>query len=384
MLHVVRQLLFLYFAIQLQLFRQVLSGRSEVDDKYIFQNKQYSKKDGQFFPQPATDQFDSGLLATLDDCMRDYIECRVESHLVTLKVENYVLSVVGLRDLFYDGGRATNAKQVWASFYLNVFRQLEYETEFMNYLSDESNKRLKMGAFVSDKENMESNILNVFVACLLKHEFHHSGSIYSAASGMGTVQYFSNLDDTSSRLPDGRIRDLDDFVEAYMKFRINGHNIIQRVEQLIDNVETSQKNRSPWLQYYLTVLNGIESHGPGFIRDERKRVLARTKQHNYKYKITKRQHENHLRILNTVDSLAQEPKHKVRQELRNIENNYFYNNKRLIFLIIFCISFSAWLILSIRDCIYEHGNKSLNSPSRRKRSTAKPSSPRKKSQRKQQ
>ena len=224
----------------------------------------------------------------------------------------------------------------------------------------------------------------MFVACLLKHEFHHSGSIYSTGSGMGTVQYLSNLDGISPRLPEGRIRHLDNFVEAYMNFRINGHNIIQRVEQLLDNVETSQKKRSPWLQYYLTVLNGIESHGPGFIRDERKRVLARTKQHNYKYKITKKQHENHLRILNTLDSLAQEPKYKVKQELRNIENNYFYNNKRLIFLIIFCISFSAWLILSIRDCIYDHGNKSLNSPSRRKRSTAKPSSPRKKSQRKQQ
>ena len=49
-----------------------------------------------------------------------------------------------------------------------------------------------MGAFASDKENMESNILNMFVACLLKHEFHHSGSIYSAGSGMGTVQYLNN------------------------------------------------------------------------------------------------------------------------------------------------------------------------------------------------
>ena len=144
----------------------------------------------------------------------------------------------------------------------------------MNYLSDESNKRLKMGAFASDKENMESNILNMFVACLLKHEFHHSGSIYSTGSGMGTVQYLNNLDDISSRLPEGRIRHLDNFVEAYMKLRIKGHNIISRVEHLIDNVEISHKQKSPWLQYYLTVLNGIESNGPGFIRDERKRLLA--------------------------------------------------------------------------------------------------------------
>ena len=101
---------FLYFAVQLQLFTQVFSGRSEVDSKYIFQqNKQRSKRDGQFFPQPATEEVDSNLLVALDDCLRDYIECRVESHLVTLKVENYVLSVVGLRDLFYDGGRATSA-----------------------------------------------------------------------------------------------------------------------------------------------------------------------------------------------------------------------------------------------------------------------------------
>ena len=376
---------FLYFAVQLQLFRQVFSGRSEVDSKYIFQqNKQRSKRDEQFFPQPATDEVDSNLLVALDDCLRDYIECRVESHLVTLKVENYVLSVVGLRDLFYDGGRATSAKQMWASFYLNVFRQLEYETEFMNYLSDESNKRLKMGAFASDKENMERNILNMFVACLLKHEFHHSGSIYSTGSGMGTVQYLSNLDGISPRLPEGRIRHLDNFVEAYMKLRIKGHTIISRVEQLIDNVEISHKQKSPWLQYYLTVLNGIESNGPGFIRDERKRLLARTKQYNYKYKITKRQHENHLRILNTVDSLAQEPKLKITQELKSIENNYFYNNKRLIFLIIFCIAFSAWLTLTIKDCIQDHANKSLLSPGRRKKRTAKPQSPRKRSQRKQQ
>ena len=129
---------------------------------------------------------------------------------------------------------------------------------------------------------------------------------------MGTVQYLSNLDGISPRLPEGRIRHLDNFVEAYMKLRIKGHTIISRVEQLIDNVEISHKQKSPWLQYYLTVLNGIESNGPGFIRDER-RLLARTKQYNYKYKITKRQHENHLRILNTVDSLAQNQNLRLRR-----------------------------------------------------------------------
>ena len=106
----------------------------------------------------------------------------MESHLITLKVENYALTVVGLRDLFYDGGKEKSTLQISASFYLTIFRQLEYETEFMNYLSDETNKRLMLGAFASDTENIENNILNIFVTCLLKNEFHHSGNIYSATN----------------------------------------------------------------------------------------------------------------------------------------------------------------------------------------------------------
>ena len=46
----------------------------------------------------------------------------------------------------------------------------------MNYLSDESNKRLKMGAFASDKENMERNIL----VCLLR-AYLNTSSITLAA-----------------------------------------------------------------------------------------------------------------------------------------------------------------------------------------------------------
>ena len=146
-------------------------------NKFIFNNNNNGPikyiPDDFFFPSQITQknkEDGESITAVLDDCLKEYVQCRVESHLITLKVENYALTVVGLRDLFYDGGKEKNTLQISASFYLTIFRQLEYETEFMNYLSDETNKRLMLGAFASDTENIENNILNIFVTCLLKNE----------------------------------------------------------------------------------------------------------------------------------------------------------------------------------------------------------------------
>merc|ERR1712139_275728 len=172
-----------------------------------------------------------------------------------------------------------------------------------------------LGAFASDTENIENNILNIFVTCLLKNEFHHSGNIYSATNNDN--YYYDNDVEGSGRkkhqrqyhrIPEGRILELDQYVENYMKLRIKGH--------------------------YIMALNGIESNGPRFIASERNRLYARKKQYNYKYKITKIHHEKQLNILNTLNSLVQEPNVEVRKELTEMQNNYFYNNKRVIYLII--------------------------------------------------
>ena len=354
-------------------------------NKFIFNNNNNGPikyiPDDFFFPSQITQknkEDGESITAVLDDCLKEYVQCRVESHLITLKVENYALTVVGLRDLFYDGGKEKNTLQISASFYLTIFRQLEYETEFMNYLSDETNKRLMLGAFASDTENIENNILNIFVTCLLKNEFHHSGNIYSATNNDN--YYYDNDVEGSGRkkhqrqyhrIPEGRILELDQYVENYMKLRIKGHKIIQRVQQILDGLTHDEKERFAWLQYYIMALNGIESNGPRFIASERNRLYARKKQYNYKYEITKIHHEKQLNILNTLNSLVQEPNVEVRKELTEMQNNYFYNNKRVIYLIIAGIAFTGWLILSIRDC-YASNNNELENDNRRR-----PKSPRK-------
>ena len=82
---------------------------------------------------------DDPLYRVLDECARDYVNFRVKSQGVVLKAEHYVHEVKGLRKTFY-GGQVTKELQ-WASFYLEVLQQLEYESDFMTFLSDEMNKR---------------------------------------------------------------------------------------------------------------------------------------------------------------------------------------------------------------------------------------------------
>jgi hypothetical protein len=387
-----------------QLFSVFLScwSSSANDDKYVFhntgdKNNIQIKPDDFFFPSQLNginkdNEYREGLITVLDECLKEYVECRVNSHLITLKVENYALTVIGLRDLFYDGGKEKNSIQISAAFYLSIFRQLEYETEFMNYLSDETNKRLMLGAFTSDAENIESNILNIFVTCLLKHEFHRSGNIYSSTNDYNNRNGYKNDDPNAikdisdgtqsrTRIPEGRILQLDKYVEKYMKLRIKGHKIIQRVRQLLDGIRNNENQKFTWLNYYITVLDGIESNGPRFISLEKRRLHARKKQYNYKYKITKIHHENQLQILNTLSSLVHEPNVAVRKELIDIQNNYFFNNKRVMYLIIAGISFSGWLILTIYDCYFNQNQENHNGSKNVNRSNRKiakrPRSPRK-------
>ena len=79
------------------------------------------------------------LFLVLDECARDYVNYRVQSQGVLLKSEHYVHQVKGLRKTFY-GGDVTKEMR-WASFYLDVIQQLEYESDFMSFLSEETNRR---------------------------------------------------------------------------------------------------------------------------------------------------------------------------------------------------------------------------------------------------
>jgi hypothetical protein len=174
------------------------------------------------------------LFIVLDECVREYINHRVASQSITLKAEHYALVTAGAGQVFY--GDDVTLEATWANFYVQILQSLEYETEFMEYLSSESNKRLVLGVYASRREHEEANILGVFISCLLENQFHSARS-YEEEHGAG------------SHLPPGQIKELDVFVKKYMEERVAGHRIMRRIEQIVAELDPRRKKDCPWAAY---------------------------------------------------------------------------------------------------------------------------------------
>jgi len=261
---------------------------------------------------------DDPLFLVLDECARDYVNFRVKSQGVLLKAEHYVHQVKGLRKTFY-GGDVTKEMN-WASFYLDVIQQLEYESDFMSFLSEETNKRLELGLYASIQEHDEKNILGVFVTQLVKDQFTTGRRPGSKRHQKGS----------------GRIDQMDEYVRTYMSARLGGHQIIQRARSLIDNLTPQRRKKCKRAMYYIYLLDGMEEKGPGFLHAEYGRVeklAAVPYQHT---QATKRQNSK-LKILRMFNGLLQRRNDEVRTYKKMVQNIRAYPAKMYIYLAIaFC------------------------------------------------
>jgi len=174
------------------------------------------------------------LFVVLDECVQGYINHRVASQSITLKAEHYALVTAGAGQIFY--GDDVSIEATWANFYVQTLQSLEYETEFMEYLSSESNRRLVLGVYASRREHEEANILSVFISCLLENQFHSARS-YEEEHGTG------------SDVSPGQVKELDMFVKEYMKERVAGHRIMRRMEQIVAELGPRRKKECPWAAY---------------------------------------------------------------------------------------------------------------------------------------